>query len=309
MAVAHQYGRPHSVIPGFGLTLGYTVSYLSLIVLIPLVALVIRGTNQPWADFKAAVFDPRTLIAWRLTFGTAFIASIINAFFGLIVAWVLVRYRFPGRRLLDAIIDFPFALPTAVAGLTFSNLYAPQGWMGSLGVHAAQACNFFFAKLHLAHRVDPDRFSSLNLQFANTNAGIVIVLVFVGLPFVIRLVQPVLQELDIELEQAASSLGAGSFTTFRRVIFPEIFPAWLGGLALAFARSVGEYGSVIFIAGNIPGKSQIAPQKIIDFLYGFENGGEAKATAIGVVLLGASLLVLVLINTLQWWMRRLETLG
>jgi len=280
-----------------------------MMVLIPLSALIWKTANLHWSQFWETVTDPIVMSAYKLSFGASFLAAAINGVFGLIVAWVLVRYRFPGRRLLDAIIDFPFALPTAVAGLTFSNLYAPQGWMGSLGVHAAQACNFFFAKLHLAHRVDPDRFSSLNLQFANTNAGIVIVLVFVGLPFVIRLVQPVLQELDIELEQAASSLGAGSFTTFRRVIFPEIFPAWLGGLALAFARSVGEYGSVIFIAGNIPGKSQIAPQKIIDFLYGFENGGEAKATAIGVVLLGASLLVLVLINTLQWWMRRLETLG
>lgn len=297
------------VIPGFGLSMGYTLTYLSMMVLIPLSALIWKTANLHWSQFWETVTDPIVMSAYKLSFGASILAAAINGVFGLIVAWVLVRYRFPGRRLLDAIIDFPFALPTAVAGLTFSNLYAPQGWMGSLGVHAAQACNFFFAKLHVAHRVDPDRFSALNLQFANTNAGIVIVLVFVGLPFVIRLVQPVLQELDIELEQAASSLGAGSFTTFRRVIFPEIFPAWLGGLALAFARSVGEYGSVIFIAGNIPGKSQIAPQKIIDFLYGFENGGEAKATAIGVVLLGASLLVLVLINTLQWWMRRLETLG
>jgi sulfate transport system permease protein len=219
---------------------------------------------------------------------------------------VLVRYRFPGRRFLDAIIDFPFALPTAVAGLTFSNMYAPQGWMGSLGDHAAGVCNSFLGLIHIPFKIDAARFAWLNFQLANTNAGVVIVLVFVGLPFVIRLVQPVLQELDVELEQAASSLGAGPVTTFRRVIFPEIFPAFLAGLALAFARSVGEYGSVIFIAGNIPGKSQIAPQKIIDFLYGFENGGSAKATAIGVVLLAASLGVLVLINALQWWVRRYE---
>jgi sulfate transport system permease protein len=272
-------------IPGFGLSMGYSLTYLSLIVLIPLSALVWKSASLTWPEFRDTVTDPIVFAAYKLSFGASLLAAAINGIFGLIVAWVLVRYRFPARRFFDAIVDFPFALPTAVAGLTFSNLYAPAGWLGSI------------------------HFGKFNLQFANTNAGVVIVLVFVGLPFVIRLVQPVLEELDIELEQAARSLGAGPITTFRRVILPEILPAWLGGLALAFARSVGEYGSVIFIAGNIPGKSQIAPQKIIDFLYGFEDGGAAKATAIGVVLLGASLVVLLFINALQWWTRRHERLA
>jgi sulfate transport system permease protein len=286
--------------------MGYTLSYLGLFVLIPLGALVWKTTQLHWSDFWSTVSDPIVLAAYKLSFGASLVAAIINGIFGLIVAWVLVRYRFPGRRLIDAIIDVPFALPTAVAGLTFSNLYAPQGWMGSLGTHLAGGINILLAHFSQSWQIDPARFDKLNFQLANTNAGVVIVLVFVGLPFVIRLVQPVLQELDVELEQAAASLGAGPFTTFRRVILPEILPAWLGGFALAFARSVGEYGSVIFIAGNIPGKSQIAPQKIIDFLYGFEAGGSSKATAVGVVLLAASLLVLLLINTLQWWMRRHE---
>jgi sulfate/thiosulfate transport system permease protein len=294
------------VIPGFGLSMGYTLAYLSLMVLFPLSALIWKTANLHWAEFWSTITDPIVMSAYKLSFGASLLAAGINGVFGLIAAWVLVRYQFPGRRFLDAIVDFPFALPTAVAGLTFSNLYAPRGWMGSLGDHLAGAGNILLGRLHVPFQLNPIRFSSLNFELANTNAGIVIVLVFVGLPFVIRLVQPVLQEMDIELEQAATSLGAGPFTTFRRVIFPEIFPAWLAGLALAFARSVGEYGSVIFIAGNIPGKSQIAPQKIIDFLYGFENGGSAKATAIGVVLLGASLAVLLLINALQWWSRRHE---
>jgi sulfate transport system permease protein len=294
------------VIPGFGLSMGYTLTYLSMMVLIPLSALIWKTAHLNWTEFCSAVTDPIVMAAYKLSFGASALAAAINGVFGLIVAWVLVRYRFPGRRFLDAIVDFPFALPTAVAGLTFSNLYAPRGWMGSLGNHVADAGNALLAAIHIQFQLNPAKFAMLNLELANTNAGVVVVLVFVGLPFVIRLVQPVLQEMDVELEQAAASLGAGPFTTFRRVILPEIFPAWLAGLALAFARSVGEYGSVIFIAGNIPGKSQIAPQKIIDFLYGFENGGGAKATAIGVVLLAASLGVLVLINTLQWWSRRHE---
>jgi sulfate transport system permease protein len=297
------------VIPGFGISLGYTLSYLSLMVLIPLAALVWKTSQLHWSDFWSTVTDPIVLAAYKLSFGASILAAAINGVFGLIVAWVLVRYRFPGRRLMDAIIDFPFALPTAVAGLTFSNLYAPQGWMGSLGTRFGAGVNFLLGHVNSNWSIDPAHFDKLNLQLANTNAGIVVVLIFVGLPFVVRLVQPVLQELDVELEQAAACLGAGPITTFRRVIFPEILPAWLGGLALAFARSVGEYGSVIFIAGNIPGKSQIAPQKIIDFLYGFENGGEAKATAIGVVLLGASLLVLLFLNALQWWTRRHQRLA
>ncbi|MDB5333978.1 MAG: sulfate transporter permease subunit CysT [Phycisphaerales bacterium] len=294
------------VIPGFGLSMGYTLSYLSLIVLIPLSALVWKTAHLHWDVFWSTVTNPIVMAAYKLSFGASLLAAAINGVLGLMTAWVLVRYRFPGRRLLDAVIDFPFALPTAVTGLTFSDLYSPHGWMGALGDHTADAANFLLGALHVAYRFGPGSFAALNLQLANTNTGVVVVLIFVGLPFVVRLVQPVLENMDVELEQAARSLGAGPFTTFRRVIFPELLPAWLSGLSLAFARSVGEYGSVIFIAGNIPGKSQIAPQKIIDFLYGFEAGGTAKATAIGVVLLSASLVVLVLINALQWWARRHE---
>ena len=262
------------VLPGFNLALGYTVFYLTLLVLIPLSALVIKTTQLSWADFWRTITDPVVVASYRLTFGASLLATLINGFFGLIVAWVLVRYHFPSKRLIDAMIDFPFALPTAVAGLTFAHMYSESGWMGRWG-----------------------------LVLTNTNYGVVVVLIFVGLPFVVRTVQPILQEWEPEYEQAAAILGAGRWTTFRRVIFPEILPAWLSGLALAFARAVGEYGSVIFIAGNIPGKSQIAPLQIITKLDQFEY---AQATAIGVVLLSVSLVILMFINTVEWWSRRHE---
>lgn len=289
------------ILPGFGLSLGYTLIYLSALVLIPLGALVLKTTQLTWSEFWTTITDDQVVAAYKLTFGASALAAVINGIFGLIVAWVLVRYRFFGRRFFDALIDFPFALPTAVAGLTFSSLYVKEGWLGSLGDNTVWATNSLTAKIGLGPLFSEHTLSWLNLEFATTNTGIVIVLIFVGLPFVVRSVQPVLQEWDLEYEQAAMTLGANRFTIFWRIIFPEILPAWLGGLALAFARSVGEYGSVIFISGNIPGKSQIAPQKIFEKLDDFKY---AQATAIGVVLLGTSLLVLLLINGLEHWSKR-----
>ena len=294
---------PSRLIPGLPLTLGYTLFYLSALVLIPLAGLVIKTTQLSAAEFWQTITDPIVLASFKLTFGASFIAALINGFFGLIIAWVLVREPFFGRRFFDALIDFPFALPTAVAGLTFSQLYLPGGWIGGLGRHITDLINAFAAQLTGAPLLADNALSLLNFSFSNTNAGIVIVLVFVGLPFVVRTVQPVLRDWDREQEQAAMSLGADSLTVFRRVIFPEIFPAWLSGLALAFARAIGEYGSVIFIAGNIPGKSQIAPLQIVTKLDDFRY---AQATAIGVVLLTLSLLILLAINALEWWARRHE---
>ena len=292
------------VIPGFGLTLGYTVATLSCFVLLPLGALVVRTAQLSWPEFWATITDPVVVAAYRLTFGAAAVAALCNAVLGLMTAWVLVRYRFPGRRLLDALIDFPFALPTAVAGLTFSNLYLKDGWIGGLGDRLAGFVNAIGGIVGHPALIPPDSLAWLDFAYTNTPTGIVLVLIFVGLPFVVRSVQPVLQEWDAEYELAAESLGAGPFTTFRRVIFPEIFPAWLSGSSLAFARAVGEYGSVIFIAGNIPGKSQIAPllivQKLDDFQY-------AQATAIGMVLLLASLAILLVMNGIETWVRRRQT--
>ena len=287
-------------IPGFELTLGYTLLYLSLFVLIPLGGLLLKTTQLSWEELWNTITDPVVVASYRLTFGASALAALCNAVFGLVVAWTLVRYSFPGRRLFDALIDFPFALPTAVAGLTFSSLYLKDGWIGGFGSHIAAGLNGIGAMLGQPELVRPDLLGWLDFPFTNTNAGIVIVLIFVGLPFVVRTVQPVLQDWDAELELAAESLGAGRWTTFRRVIFPEIFPAWLSGSALAFARAVGEYGSVIFIAGNIPGKSQIAPLQIVTKLDDFRY---AQATAIGVVLLAASLLILLVINGIDSWFR------
>jgi sulfate/thiosulfate transport system permease protein len=270
--------RAHSVVPGFGLTLGYTVSYLSLIVLIPLAALVLRGTNQPWADFKAAVFDTRTLLAWRLTFGTAFIASAINAFFGLIVAWVLVRYQFPGRRLLDALIDVPFALPTAVSGIALTAIYASNGWVGRL-------------------------LQPFGIKAAFSPLGIVIALTFIGLPFIVRTVQPTIEDLDPAVEEAAALLGARRFTALRRVILPAIRPALIAGFVTAFARSLGEYGSVIFISGNMPMKTEIASLLIVTKLEQFDYAG---ASAIALLMLVSSFVLLFLVNFGQWWTTRAQ---
>jgi sulfate transport system permease protein len=292
------------LIPGLPLTLGYTLFYLSALVLIPLAGLVLKTTELSWSEFYQTISDPIVVASFQLTFAASAIAAVINGVFGLIVAWVLVREPFPGRRLFDALIDFPFALPTAVAGLTFSQLYLADGWIGGLGRHIAGIINWVAGRAGSGVLLEPDALSWLNFPYSTTNTGIVIVLIFVGLPFVVRTVQPVLRDWDAENEHAALSLGANRWTILRRVIFPEIFPAWLSGLALAFARALGEYGSVIFIAGNIPGKSQIAPLQIVTKLDDFRY---SQATAIGVVLLFFSLLILLAINGLEWWTRRRET--
>ena len=292
------------VIPGFSLSLGYTLFYLSLFVLIPIGALGLKTAQLSPAAFWSTITDPVVVASYRLTFGASTVAAAINAVFGLMVAWTLVRYQFPGRRILDALIDFPFALPTAVAGLTFSNLYSKDGWIGGFGTWLTGGVNALAGFAGHPNLLAPDTLSALDLTYTNTNVGVVLVLVFVGMPFVVRTVQPVLQEWDTEYELAAQNLGAGPWTTFRRVIFPEIFPAWLSGSSLAFARAVGEYGSVIFIAGNIPGKSQIAPLQIVQKLDDFHY---EQATAIGTVLLAASLLILLVINVFQAWLRRRRT--
>jgi len=270
--------RRHSVIPGFGLTLGYSVSYLSVIVLIPLSAVVVRGVAQPWPQFKEAVFDPRTLAAWRLTFGAAFVASLINVVFGLIVAWSLVRYKFPGRRLLDALIDVPFALPTAVSGIALTAIYAENGWIGRL--------------------LEP-----LGIKAAFSPLGIVIALAFIGLPFIVRTVQPTIEDLDPAVEEAATLLGASQFTAFRRVTLPAVQPALVAGFVTAFARCLGEYGSVIFISGNMPMKTEIASLLIVTKLEQFDYAG---ASAIALLMLVSSFLLLFAVNFGQWWSTRAQ---
>jgi sulfate transport system permease protein len=271
------FKRP-SVLPGFGLTLGFALAYLSLIVLLPLAALVLRPAEHGLAGYLGALFDPRVLAALRLSFGAALIAAAINAVFGLIVAWILVRYDFPLKRLVDALVDLPFALPTAVAGIVLATIYSPNGWIGAL-------------------------FAPLGVKIAYTPLGILVALTFIGLPFVVRSLQPVLQDLDREVEEAAVSLGAGRWLTFRLVILPAILPALLTGFALAFARAVGEYGSVIFIAGNMPMVSEIAPLLIVVKLEQFDYAG---AAAIGVIMLAVSFVILLFINLVQRWSRRHE---
>ena len=265
--------RTRSVIPGFGITLGTTLLWLSLIVLIPLGALFLKTAELSAGEFIAVVTSRRVLHAFKLSFGLSLAAATVNLVFGTIVVWALVRYRFPGRRLLDAIVDIPFALPTAVAGIALTSLYAEGGWIGRL-------------------------LSPLGITVAFTPLGIFVALVFIGLPFVVRTVQPVLEDIEGELEEAAASLGAARWTTVRRVVFPSIVPALLTGFSLAFARAVGEYGSVIFIAGNLPNVSEIAPLLIVIRLQEFRY---ADATAIGVVMLLASFLMLFVVNGLQRW--------
>jgi sulfate/thiosulfate transport system permease protein len=272
-AVALEGRKPRRVLPGFGLTMGYTMLYLSLLVLIPLSAVFIRSLSGGWEHFWEVVTAPRVLASLRLSFGASLIAASINVVFGLIVSWVLVRYTFPFKRLFDAMVDLPFALPTAVAGIALTALYAPNGWLGSW-------------------------LAPLGIKVAFTPLGIVVALTFIGLPFVVRTLQPVLEELDREVEQAAASLGASAVQTFGRVIFPALWPALLTGFALAFARAVGEYGSVIFIAGNMPMKSEIAPLLIVSKLEQYDYAG---ATAIAVVMLVLSFAVMFGINALQNW--------
>jgi sulfate transport system permease protein len=264
------------VLPGFHLTLGYTLFYLCLIVLIPLSALVFKTLSMGWADFWAAVTAPRVLASFKLTFGASLLAAAVNVVAGLLVAWTLVRYDFPGRKLVDALVDLPFALPTAVAGIALSAVLAGNGWVGQY--------------------LEP-----LGIQLAFQPGGIVIALIFIGLPFVVRTVQPVLQDVELELEEAAACLGASRWQTFGRVVFPAILPALLTGFAMALARAVGEYGSVIFIAGNMPMVSEIAPLIIIGKLEQYDVNG---ATAVASVMLLMSFAMLLVINGLQAWQRR-----
>jgi len=269
-------GGSRKVLPGFRLTLGYTLLYLSLIVLIPLAALVLKTFTLSWDQFVTAVSSPRVLASYRLTFGASFIAALVNVVFGLLVAWVLVRYEFPGKKIVDALVDLPFALPTAVAGIALTALLAGNGWIGQY--------------------LEP-----LGIKLAFNPNGVVIALIFIGLPFVVRTVQPVLDDTERELEEAAMSLGATRWQTFSRVILPSILPALLTGFAMAFARAVGEYGSVIFIAGNMPMVSEITPLIIIGKLEQYDYAG---ATAVATVMLGLSFVLLLVINALQAWQRK-----
>jgi len=269
-------GGTRRVLPGFNLTLGYTLFYLCLIVLIPLSALVFKTFTLTWDQFWVAVTAPRVMASYRLTFGASLIAALVNLVFGLLVAWVLVRYKFPGKKIVDALVDLPFALPTAVAGISLTALLAGNGWIGQY--------------------LEPH-----GIKLAFTPAGIVIALIFIGLPFVVRTVQPVLEDTEKELEEAATSLGATRLQTFMRVILPSILPALLTGFAMAFARAVGEYGSVIFIAGNMPMVSEITPLIIIGKLEQYDYAG---ATAVALVMLVISFMLLLVINALQGWQRR-----
>ena len=275
MRVVKPFKR-HSVLPGFNLALGFTLLYLGLIVLIPLSAAFIKTAALSWPEFWATVTTPRVVASYRLTFGASLAAALLNAVFGLLVAWVLVRYRFPGKQIIDALVDLPFALPTAVAGIALTALYAGNGWIGQW-------------------------FEPFGIKIAFTPLGVFVALTFIGLPFVVRTVQPVLEDVESELEEAAATLGATRLQTFTRVIFPTIFPALLTGFALAFARAVGEYGSVIFIAGNMPMISEITPLLIITKLEQYDYVG---ATALAVVMLVISFVLLLIINGLQWWSRR-----
>ncbi|HEX2734506.1 MAG TPA: sulfate ABC transporter permease subunit CysT [Polyangiaceae bacterium] len=264
------------VLPGFGLSLGYTVLYLGLLVLLPLSALIFRAFGLGFREFIEVATDPRAVASYRLSFGAAFFAALANAVFGVLIAWVLTRYDFPGRRIADALVDLPFALPTAVAGIALTAVYSPNGWLGA-------------------------PLTALGLKVVFTPLGIFMALMFIGVPFVVRTVQPVLEEIDPSVEEAAAVLGAGRLETFVRVILPTLMPAVLTGFALAFARGIGEYGSVVFISGNMPMKTEISPLLIVTKLEQYDYPG---ATAIACVLLGASFLMLFVINLLQRWSRR-----
>jgi sulfate/thiosulfate transport system permease protein len=268
--------KSRSVLPGFGISLGITCTYLSLIVLLPLATTFVRTADLSWDSFWSIITNPRVLASYRVTFGASFLAAVVNTVFGLLVAWVLVRYRFPGRRLVDAMVDLPFALPTAVAGIALTTLYATNGWLGRY--------------------LEP-----LGLKVSYTWVGITVALIFIGLPFVVRTVQPVLDDLELEVEEASASLGASRWQTFARVVFPTVAPALLTGFALAFARAIGEYGSVVFISGNMPMQTEIVPLLIITKLEQYDYAG---ATAVAVVMLLASFLLLLTINLLQWAARR-----
>ena len=270
--------KQHSVVPGFGLTLGFTLTYLGLLVMLPLATLVISTAAMTFGDFWKVISSPSVVAAFKLSFGASIIAASINAVFGFIVAWTLVRYQFPGRRFIDALIDIPFAMPTAISGIALANLCAPNGWIGSW-------------------------FTPYGIQLTNSQIGITIALTFIGLPFVVRTLQPALEDLDKEVEEAAASLGASKQQTFWRIIFPSVFPALATGFTLALARALGEYGSVIFIAGNIPLKTEIVPFLIVQRLEQFNT---PAATAIAVVMLAASFVLMLCINLIQWYARKLS---
>jgi sulfate/thiosulfate transport system permease protein len=265
--------KQRSILPGFGLAMGFTLLYLSLIVLIPIAALFLRTTSLSWGEFWSTVTAPRVLASYQLSFGASFVAALVNAVFGLLIAWVLVRYSFPGKRIVDALVDLPFALPTAVAGISLTSIFVKNGWIGQY--------------------LEP-----WGIQVAFTPLGVTIALIFIGLPFVVRTIQPVLEDLDKELEEVAASLGANRWQTFTRVLLPPLLPALLTGFALAFARALGEYGSVVFISGNMPMRTEIVPLLIITKLEQYDYAG---ATAIAVVMLVASLALMLVINLLQRW--------
>ena len=275
--MALQLKKP-SVLPGFGLTMGFTLFYLSLLVLIPLAGLVLQTTTMGWSRFVDTVTQPQILASYRLSLGASLAGALVNAVFGFLVAWVLVRYTFPGKKLIDAIVDLPFALPTAVSGIALERLYARDGWIGRLFPRGVEISYSYW--------------------------GVVIVLTFIGLPFVVRTLQPALEDLDPQIEEAAASLGAGRLQTFFRVILPSVLPALLTGFSLAFARALGEYGSVVFIASTSAGDAQIVPMHIISKLEQFDYAG---ATALGVMMLLASFVLLLTVNVLQWWSRRYAT--
>lgn len=264
------------ILPGFKLTVGYTISYLSLIVLLPLCALIFKTASGGWGHLWKTVTEPRVLASFQITFGLSFIAALLNGIFGVIIAYVLVRYRFPGRKIIDALVDLPFALPTAVAGIALTTIYAPNEWIGGL-------------------------LKPYGISIAYTQAGIFIALTFIGLPFVVRTVQPVILDLSADVEEAAATLGANRWETFRRVIFPTLLPSVFTGVTLAYGRAVGEYGSVVFIAGNIPMKTEITPLLIITKLEQYDYAG---AAGLGFVMLLASFVILLISNSLQAWDNR-----
>lgn len=276
MAFRRKLTAQRQVLPGFGLTLGFTLSYLSFIVLIPLAGLALRSFSIDSEKFWSIIKDPRVIASFKVTFGASLAAALINCIFGFIVAWVLVRYRFPGKKIVDAIVDLPFAMPTAVSGIALTALYASTGWIGKF-------------------------FAPLGIKIAYAWPGVMIALTFIGLPFVVRTLQPALAEVEVEVEESAASLGAGRWQTFKKIIFPTLFPSLLTGFTLAFARALGEYGSVVFIAGNLPMKTEIVPLMIIIKLEQYDYAG---ATAIAAVMLAVSFVLLLAINILQAWSRK-----
>ena len=273
MAHDLQVIKKHGILPGFGLTLGFTMWYLGLLVLIPLSTILVKTLSLSWAQLWSIITEPRVVASYKLSFGASMVAAAVNAVFGLLVAWVLVRYRFPGKKIIDGLVDLPFALPTAVAGITLTTLFAPNGWLGKY-------------------------FAVFGIKVSFAPLGVVIALTFIGLPFVVRMVQPILQDLNREVEEAAACLGANRWQTFVKIIFPELLPALLTGFALAFARALGEYASVVFISGNMPMRTEITPLLIMIKLEQYDYAG---ASTVAMVLLVASFLLLLLINILQWW--------